>query len=123
MPQDHLFLLLIRLGAVALLASFLVRFSRFKQMLLRERRTFNQRLLIAVSFAAIFGAGVAVRVLQPKYEVVDLGFEASLLAGILGGYVTGLISGILISIPAMFGHEYLTMPLLAGVGAIPALLT
>ncbi len=122
MPQDHLFLLLIRLGAVALLASFLVRFSRFKQMLLRERRTFNQRLLIAVSFAAIFGAGVAVRVLQPKYEVVDLGFEASLLAGILGGYVTGLISGILISIPAMFGHEYLTMPLLAGVGAMGGLL-
>ncbi len=122
MLQDHLFQLLIRLGVVALLASFLVRSSRFKQMLLREQRTFNQRLLLALGFAAIFGAGVAVRILQPKYEAVDLGFEASMLAGILGGYVTGLVSGALISVPAMFGHEYLTMPLLAGVGALGGLL-
>ncbi len=122
MWQNHLFLLLIRLGTVALLASFLVRFSGFRRMLLRERRTFNQRVFIAIGFGAIFGAGVAVRVVQPSYRAVDLGFEASILAGILGGYVTGLFSGILISIPAMFGHQYLTMPLLAGVGALGGLL-
>lgn len=122
--QDHLFFLLIRLGVVALLASFLVRFNRFKRMLLREQRTFNQRFQMAVSFAAIFGAGVAVRMIQPKYEAVDLGFEAAILAGVLGGYVTGLFAGLLISIPAMFGHpsQYLTMPLLAGVGALGGLL-
>jgi len=48
--------------------------------------------------------------------------EASLLAGLLGGYVTGLLSGTLISVPAMLKHEYLTLPLLAGVGALGGLL-
>ncbi len=121
--RDHLFLLLIRLGVVALLASFLVRSSLFKRMLLREQRTLNQRLQIAVSFAAIFGAGVAVRLLQPKYEVVDLGFEASILAGLIGGYVPGFFGGILISVPDMIhGQRYLSMPLLAGVGALGGLL-
>jgi two-component system LytT family sensor kinase len=36
--------------------------------------------------------------------------------------VTGLASGILISIPAMINHEYLTMPLLAGLGVLGGLL-
>ena len=56
-----------------------------------------------------------------SYQAVDLGLEGSLLAGLLGGYVTGLISGILISIPAMIHREYLTMPLLAGLGVLGGL--
>jgi len=44
------------------------------------------------------------------------------VAGLVGGYVSGLISGCLISVPAMFGHELFTMPLLAGVGALGGLL-
>ena len=57
-----------------------------------------------------------------SYQAVDLGLEASLLAGILAGYVTGLVSGVLISLPAMFNGEYLTMPLLAAVGVLGGLL-
>ena len=53
---------------------------------------------------------------------MDLGLEGSLLAGLLGGYVTGLTSGILISFPAMIHREYLTMPLLAGLGVLGGLL-
>ena len=37
-------------------------FGRFKRMLMREKRTLNQRLLLALCFAAIFGASVATRV-------------------------------------------------------------
>ena len=44
------------------------------------------------------------------------------MAGLLGGYVTGAVSGALISLPAMFHHEYLTLPLLVGVGAMGGLL-
>ena len=58
MPEEHLIVLMIRLGVVAALASILGRIGRFKRMLLREERTLNQRLLLALSFSIIFGAGV-----------------------------------------------------------------
>jgi two-component system LytT family sensor kinase len=122
MREEYLVVLLIRLGVVASLASILVRFGRFKTMLLREERTFNQRLLLALCFGTIFASGVAIRLVARSYKAIDLGLEGSLVAGLVGGYVAGLFSGILISIPAMFGHELLTMPLLAGVGALGGLL-
>ncbi len=42
--------------------------------------------------------------------------------GMLGGYVTGLLAGVLISVPAMFHGELMTMPLLAAVGVTGGLL-
>jgi len=122
MLEQHLVVLLIRLGVVASLASILVRSNAFKRMLLREQRTLNQRVLLSLSLSSIFGAGVAVRVVTHAYNAVDLGLEGSLLSGLLGGYVTGLFSGGLISLPAVFGREYLTLPLLVGVGALGGLL-
>src|SRR5713226_9507494 len=114
--------LLVKLGVVASLASILTRSSGMKRTLLRELRTLNQRLRFALWFSLIFGAGVAARVTTRSYPAGDLGLEGSLLSGILGGYVTGLLSGVLISLPAMFNGEYLTMPLLAAVGVIGGLL-
>lgn len=114
--------LLVKLGVVASLASILTRFSGAKRMLLREQRTLNQRLRFALWLAAIFGAGVWTRVATGNYLAVDLGLEGSLLAGILGGYFTGLLAGALIAIPAMFNHEWLSMPLLAAVGVMGGLL-
>ena len=122
MWEEHLVVLLIRLGVVAALASILVRSDAFKRMLLREQRTLTQRVVLSAGFASIFGAGVAIRVVAHGYTAVDLGLEGSLLSGLLGGYVTGLISGGLISLPAMFGGEYLALPLLAGAGAMGGLL-
>ncbi len=122
MREEHLVVLLIRLGVVAALASILVRSNAFKRMLLREERTLTQRLLLSLSFASIFGTGVAIRVVTHGYAAVDLGLEGSLISGLLGGYVTGLISGGLISLPAMFGREFLALPLLAGLGALGGLL-
>jgi two-component system, LytTR family, sensor kinase len=119
----YLITLLVKLGVVASLASILVRWSTAKRMLMRETRTIEQRLQLALWFSAIFGASVATRVIKPNYDAVDLGLEGCLLAGLLGGYVTGLFAGILISLPAMFlAGEHLTMPLLAGVGVLGGLL-
>ena len=121
--EQYLIVLLLKLGVMTLLASFLARSGAFQRMLMREQRTLNQRLLLALSFASIFGTGAAIRIVtRGVYQAVDLGLEASLLAGLLGGYVTGLLAGSLISIPAMLKHEYLTLPLLAGVGALGGLL-
>lgn len=120
--QLYLLTLLLKLGVVTALASFLVRSNPFKRMLMREQRTFNQRLMLAVSFAAIFGLGSAIRVILPSYQAVDLGLEASLLAGLLAGYVTGLVSGVLISLPGTIHGELLAMPLLAAAGVLGGLL-
>jgi two-component system LytT family sensor kinase len=122
MVEQHLIRLLVKIGVVAALASIFVRSNAFKRMLMREERTLNQRLLLALSLASVFATGVAVRVVTRSYQAVDLGLEGSFLAGILGGYVTGLVSGVLISLPAMFNGEFLSMPLFAGVGVLAGLL-
>jgi two-component system, LytTR family, sensor kinase len=122
MLEGYLVTLLVKLGVVASLASILVRSSTVKRMLMRENRTLNQRLQLSLWFSGVFAASVATRVVSSgSYQAVDLGLEGSLLSGLLGGYITGLLSGVLISIPAMWKGEYLTMPLLAGLGVLGGL--
>src|SRR5215471_3401195 len=124
MLLDSLFPLLVKLAAMASIASVLARFNTFKSMLMGESRTLRQRVDLSLWLAAAFGASVAIRVFSESqnYPAVDLGLEGSLLAGILGGYVTGLCGGILISLPAFPRGEFLTMPLLAAVGLLGGVL-
>src|ERR1039457_6842536 len=117
-PQ-YLVTLLLRLAVAGSLASILVRFGGFQRMLMREEGELVPGIKLAFCFAAFFGGGVATRVLTHNtYTAVDLGLEGSLLSGMVGGYVTGLLSGILISLPAMFRGEFMSMPLFAGVGVL-----
>lgn len=120
-PQQ-LVTLLLRLAVAASLASILVRFNAFQRMLMREERTLPQRMKLALSISAAYAAGVGTRVLIPMYQAVDLGLEGSLVAGMVGGYVSGLVSGALISVPAMFTGELMSLPLFAGVGVLGGLL-
>ncbi len=122
LEQEQLVVLLLRPAVAASLASILVRFAAFQRMLMREERTLLQRLELALGCSAVFGAGVATRVLIPTYQAVDLGLEGSALSGMVGGYVTGLVSGVLISIPAMANGELMSMPLFAMVGVLGGLL-
>ena len=124
MPDLNQFLvsLLVRLGIMASIASVLARSSRFKSVVMQESRTLNQRLALAFWLFVVFAASVGTRVVSGNYQAADLGLEGSLLAGLLGGYVTGLLSGILISLPAVFHGEQLTLPLLAGIGVLGGLL-
>jgi two-component system LytT family sensor kinase len=122
---DSLFPLLVKLAAMASIASVLARFNSFKSMLMGESRSMRQRAILSLWLAAAFGASVAIRVFSESqnYPAVDLGLEGSILAGILGGYVTGMFSGILISLPAMFPRgELLTMPMFAAVGLLGGVL-
>jgi two-component system LytT family sensor kinase len=89
---------------------------------MRETRTLNQRLVLALWLASVFAAGVTARLMSRNYQAADLAMEGSLLAGLLGGYVTGLLSGLLISLPAMFWGEHLALPFLAGIGVLGGLL-
>ncbi len=123
MLESYLVSLLVKLGAMASIASVLARSNTFKSMLMRENRTLNQRLSLSLWLALVFAASVATRVASHNnYQGADLGLEGSLLAGILGGYVTGLAAGIVICLPAMFRGELLTLPLLAGIGVLGGLL-
>ena len=124
MPDLNSFLvsLLFKLGIVAAIASVLARSSRFKSTLMRETRTLNQRMALSLWLAVVFAAGATTRLMSRNYQAADLGLEGSLLAGLLGGYVTGLVSGVLISLPAFFWGQHLTLPLLAGIGVLGGLL-
>lgn len=118
-----LVILLVKLAVAASVASILTRSQRFQRMLMREERTLVQRVQMAFVCATIFGSGVLTRVLtKDAYAAVDLGMEGSLALGLLGGYVTGLMSGVLISIPAMFNGELMSMPLFAAAGVVGGLL-
>jgi two-component system LytT family sensor kinase len=122
--EAYLVSLLVKLAAMAAIASIVARSNTFKVMLMRETRSLPQRAALALGLGVVFAASAAVRVAgrQPAYEAADLGLEGSLIAGLLGGYVTGLLSGILISLPTFFKHEFLTLPLLASVGVLGGLL-
>ena len=90
---------------------------------MREERTLAQRVQMAFVCALIFGTGVLARVLNPEaYQALDLGLEGSIVMGMLGGYVTGLLAGVLISIPALFNHETVSIILFAAVGVLGGLL-
>jgi two-component system LytT family sensor kinase len=122
---ESYFPLLVKLAAMASIASVLARSGRFKNLLMGETRTLKQRVALSLWLSSAFGVSVAIRVFSKSYPAADLGLEGSLIAGILGGYVTGLASGVLISLPAMLnpsGGEQMTMPLLAAVGVLGGVL-
>jgi two-component system LytT family sensor kinase len=126
--QPYIVILLVKLAVAASLASILARSGAFQRMLMREERTFTQRVKMALVCAAIYATGVGTRVVTANlvapdaYRALDLGLEGSIVMGLLGGYVTGILAGVLIALPAMFNHELLTMPLYAAVGVAGGLL-
>ncbi len=124
MPTDsYVVSLLVKLAAMASIASILARSSRFKSILLEENRTLDQRLELAVWLSIVFGASIAMRIVgKTAYQGADLGLEGALVAGVLGGYVTGLVAGVVISLAAFVDGGYATMPLLAGIGVLGGLL-
>src|ERR1039457_5590441 len=99
--------LLVKLAAMAAIASIVARFTTFQSMLMRETRTLSQRAALALCLGLVFATSVAVRIAGPQsaYQAADLGLEGSLIAGLLGGYVTGLLSGVLISLPAVLDRK------------------
>jgi two-component system LytT family sensor kinase len=121
--QQELAELLIKVAVSASLASIVMRFGRFQRMLLRNERTLQERLHLALIFSLLFGASAAVRILSHnEYKAVDLAFEGAIIAGALGGYVSGLLTGILVALPGIYRLELMSLPLFAAAGLIGALI-
>ena len=88
--QQLLIILLIKVAGAASIASILSRSSRFLSLLLREERTLAESLQLCLSVSLLCSFGSLIRLQTHTYAAADICLEASLLCGIVGGYVSGL---------------------------------
>src|SRR5260370_2886831 len=114
--------LLIHLGAAAAIAVALVRSKEFKSRVFLDRRTIAQQVQLVLFIATPYALGVVVRLFS-TFVQGDLSLEGVLLAGALGGRFAGALGGLLVALPAAFGHgEWLALPFFTGVGFAAGLL-
>jgi two-component system LytT family sensor kinase len=115
-PEQFLLTTLVfKLAIIALLATMLVRFRRFRQVLIFERRALPDRLILALSLGAPLTLGVASRVLL-RYYAADLTLEGAFLVGLIAGPYSGAIVGGLTAVPALIAGEYGALPFAIGCG-------
>ncbi len=113
--------LLIKLAVISLLAGFIARFGRFRQLIFIEQRSPSEKLEFAAFLGVPFTLGVLARLLASypnlgkptgPFPTTDLSLEVTALAGLVGGTIAGLVVGLMVSLPAaLIGHEILAMPM------------
>jgi two-component system, LytTR family, sensor kinase len=109
--QYLLIQLLVKLGVATAVASALGRSREFKKLLFAHRRSVRQNLIFVLFTCFPFALGVYIRFNVKNFLAADMGFEASILTGVIGGRVAGTLGGALMALPAMFYGEYLTLPI------------
>src|ERR1041385_8884714 len=92
--------LVVKLAVVAALATMLVRYRRFRHILIFERRDWPDRLVFVLFFGVPLAFGVVSRLLL-GYGAADLTLEGSLLAGLIAGPYAGASVGSLVGLPAL----------------------
>jgi two-component system LytT family sensor kinase len=97
--------LVVKLAAMAALATMLARYRRFRHILIFEQRNWPDRLVFALGLLVPLTAGVASRLLL-NYDAADLLLEGAFLAGLIAGPYTGAIVGLVIAMPALAVGEY-----------------
>ncbi len=107
--------LVVKIAVVALLAIVLVRYHRFRRILLSEQRAWPDRLVFAFSLGIPMTAGVVARLLL-RYNAADVTLEGSFLAGLIAGPYAGAIVGLMSAMPATVAGEWIMLPFAIGVG-------
>jgi two-component system LytT family sensor kinase len=107
--------LVVKLAVMAALATMLVRYRRFRHILIFERRAWPDRLTFALSLGIPLMAGVAARLLL-NYNAADLTLEGSFLAGLIAGPYAGALVGALVGIPPLGAGEWGALPFAVGCG-------
>src|SRR6185503_13384050 len=107
--------LVVKLAAVAALATMLVRYRRFRHILIFERRAWPDRLTFALALGIPLTAGVAARLLL-NYNAADLTLEGSFLAGLIAGPYAGALVGVMVGLPPLGNGEWAALPFAVGCG-------
>ncbi len=107
--------LVVKIAVVALLATVLVRYHRFRKILLSERRAWPDRLIFALSLGIPMTSGVVARLLL-QYYAADVTLEGSFLAGLIAGPYAGALVGLMTAVPATVAGEWIALPFAVGVG-------
>ncbi|HUQ49142.1 MAG TPA: histidine kinase [Terriglobales bacterium] len=111
--------LLVKLGVAAAISSALVRSYEFHSRLFKEdNRSLRDTTILTVAICVPYGLGVYVRQLVLNFKAADQAFEALLVIGVIGGKYAGVLGGFLLSLPAVIGGEYLTVPFNVAVGLV-----
>jgi two-component system LytT family sensor kinase len=115
-PQELLVIkLLVKLAVMAVLATMLARFRRFRHILIFERRGWVDRLVFTLSLGVPLMAGVTSR-LTLDYDAADLTLEGAFLAGLIAGPYTGALVGAMVGLPAQIAGEWIALPFAVGCG-------
>src|SRR6185436_9473589 len=107
--------LVVKLAVMAALATMLVRYRRFRHILIFERRGWPDRLTFALSLGIPLTAGVAARLLL-GYEAADLTMEGSFLVGLIAGPYAGATVGAMVGLPPLGNGEWAALPFAVGCG-------
>src|SRR6267154_2582916 len=107
--------LVVKLAVMAALATMLVRYRRFRHILIFERRDGPDRLIFVLSLGVPLTAGVASRLLL-NYKAADLTLEGAFLAGLVAGPYAGAIVGVMVGIPPLANGEFIALPFAIGCG-------
>lgn len=107
--------LVFKLAIMALLATMLVRYRRFRHILIFEKRGLRDRLIFAFALALPLVGGVVSRLLL-HYDAADLTLEGAFLVGLIGGPYAGAIVGGVVAVPALVAGEWIALPLMVGCG-------
>jgi two-component system, LytTR family, sensor kinase len=97
--------LVVKLAAMAALATMLARYRRFRHILIFEQRDWPDRLTFALGLGVPLTAGVAARLLL-NYDAADLMLEGVFLAGLIAGPYAGALVGLVVGLPALAAGEY-----------------
>jgi two-component system LytT family sensor kinase len=108
--------LLVKLAVMAALATMLVRYRRFRHILIFERRAWPDRLIFALSLGIPLTAGVGVARLLLNYNAADLTLEGSFLAGLIAGPYAGAVVGMMVGLPPLGNGEWAALPFAVGCG-------
>ena len=106
--------LVVKLAVMAALATMLVRYRRFRHILIFERRAWPERLLFAFTLGVPLTAGVASRLLL-NYDAADLTLEGAFVVGLIAGPYAGAIVGVLVGLPPLAAGEFIALFLCGGV--------
>ena len=113
--QFLLVTLIVRIAAVSLLAVMVVRYHRFRDLLIHERRGWPMKFFFAISFGLVLTAGVVARLLV-RYLGLDITLEGAFLAGLVTGPWGGALVGAMLGTPALIAQQWAALPFAIGCG-------